>query len=26
MVAPEDRDIESYLATTEQVWRCGEGL
>jgi probable F420-dependent oxidoreductase len=26
MVAPEDRDIDTYLATMEQVWRCGEGL
>jgi probable F420-dependent oxidoreductase len=26
LVAPEDRDIETYMATAEQVWRCGEGL
>ena len=26
LVAPEDRDIETYLRTTEQVWRSAEGL
>lgn len=26
LVVPEDRDIETYLATVEQVWRCWEGL
>jgi probable F420-dependent oxidoreductase len=26
LVAPEDRDIETYLATVEQVWRGWEGL
>jgi hypothetical protein len=26
LVAPEDRDVETYLATVEKVWRCGEGL
>jgi len=26
MVAPEDRDIDTYLATTEAFYRCGEGL
>ena len=26
LIAPEDRDIETYLATVEQVWRNGEGL
>jgi probable F420-dependent oxidoreductase len=26
LVAPEDRDIESYLATAEAAFRCGEGL
>jgi probable F420-dependent oxidoreductase len=26
LVAPEDRDIEAYMATVEQVWRNGEGL
>jgi hypothetical protein len=25
-VAPEDRDIESYLATAEAAYRCGEGI
>jgi hypothetical protein len=25
-VAPDDRDIESYLATAEAAFRCGEGL
>jgi probable F420-dependent oxidoreductase len=26
LVAPEDRDIESYLATAEAAYRCGEGI
>ena len=26
MAAPEDRDIDTYLATVEQFKRCGEGL
>jgi probable F420-dependent oxidoreductase len=26
MAAPEDRDIDTYLATAEAFWRCGEGL
>lgn len=26
LVAPEDRDIETYLRTTEQVWKAGEGV
>ena len=26
LVAPEDRDIATYLTTIEQVWRAGEGL
>lgn len=26
LVAPEDRDLETYLATVEQVWRVWEGL
>ena len=26
LVAPEDRDIETYMATAEQVWRGWEGL
>jgi len=26
MVAPEDRDIDTYLATTEAFYQCGEGL
>jgi probable F420-dependent oxidoreductase len=26
LVAPDDRDIESYLATAEAAHRCGEGL
>jgi len=26
MAAPEDRDIDSYLATAEAFYRCGEGL
>ncbi len=26
MAAPEDRDIDTYLKTTERFWRAGEGL
>ena len=26
LVAPEDRDIDTYMATVEQVWRGWEGL
>jgi hypothetical protein len=26
MAAPEDRDIDTYLATAEAFCRCGEGL
>ena len=26
LVAPEDRDLDTYLATVEKIWRGGEGL
>jgi probable F420-dependent oxidoreductase len=26
LIAPEDRDIETYMATVEQVWRGAEGV